>query len=378
MNPRTASHLDQRTYVKSLAFAAALPRVFAVGKLGLRPSASKRSHCRQQVCAIMASTAAGLSKILKDNSYRAILLDQFGVLHDGSTPYPPVAHALSSLHELNVEILVLSNSSRRSAHASSKLGKMFPDVPPLNVITSGELGRDMFWAPDSTRNPLSAARAVVHFNWVGRGSISPQDNNLPPLTTDVSEADAMVLHGTEGLSTPSRDGEEAVQAMPWEELVQMVRTFAETKPDAPFVIVNPDVVTVDGESLRNMPGKLGLEYESAGGRGALRVGKPGRPAYVEALARLAAKGIRQDEVVAIGDSVAHDVLGAQRAGVASIYIAGGIDGRRFGLKSGAGEAAKSVGDRIEFEMDWSVWDAVVMEDAPGCLRPTHTLDYFRW
>lgn len=315
---------------------------------------------------------------MSENSYRAVLLDQFGVLHDGSTPYPPSFAALSALQQSNVEIIVLSNSSRRANHASSKLASMFPDVPPLEVMTSGELARELFHSFDPVRNPIAGARAVIHVNWTGRGSISARDNNLPPLTADVSEADAMVIHGTEGISASGCDGKEVVEDVASKDLEELVVSFAKSRPNAPFVIVNPDVVTVDGTSLRDMPGKLGIVYEAAGGRGALRVGKPGAPAYEEALARLAAKGIRKEEVVAIGDSVAHDVQGAQQAGIDCIYIAGGIDASKFGLDLSVDFGLGSDLEKKTFEMDWRAWDAVVAEAAPDCNRPAHVLDYFRW
>jgi ribonucleotide monophosphatase NagD (HAD superfamily) len=53
-----------------------------------------------------------------------VLLDQFGVLHDGQQPYPHAIAAVEQLHAAGKQILVLSNSSRRSGGTIGKLAKM--------------------------------------------------------------------------------------------------------------------------------------------------------------------------------------------------------------------------------------------------------------
>jgi hypothetical protein len=53
-----------------------------------------------------------------------VLLDQFGVLHDGQQPYPQAIAAVKQLHAAGKQVLVLSNSSRRSGGTIGKLAKM--------------------------------------------------------------------------------------------------------------------------------------------------------------------------------------------------------------------------------------------------------------
>lgn len=53
-----------------------------------------------------------------------VLLDQFGVLHDGKHPYPHAAAAVRELSEAGKQVLILSNSSRRSGGTIGKLAKM--------------------------------------------------------------------------------------------------------------------------------------------------------------------------------------------------------------------------------------------------------------
>jgi hypothetical protein len=58
------------------------------------------------------------------DSCSGILLDQFGVLHDGRTPYPHAVGAVRALARAGKRIVVLSNSSRRSGGTIGKLVAM--------------------------------------------------------------------------------------------------------------------------------------------------------------------------------------------------------------------------------------------------------------
>jgi ribonucleotide monophosphatase NagD (HAD superfamily) len=242
---------------------------------------------------------------------------QFGVLHDGATPYPGAAAALRRLRAAGCALLVLSNSSRRAAPTAEKLLRMFPETP-LHAVTSGELARALLRSP---RSPVRGAARVLHANWSGRGAISPADNafavavaSAGEVLADPAAVDAVVAHGTEAISICAAGrggggggggGGEPVQECAYGELERMVVAVARARPDVPFVCVNPDVVTVDGGvGLRPMPGALARAFEDAGGRNVVRMGKPGSPAYAAALERFAEMGIAKDEVVCVGDSSA--------------------------------------------------------------------------
>jgi beta-phosphoglucomutase-like phosphatase (HAD superfamily) len=69
-----------------------------------------------------------------------------------------------------------------------------------------------------------------------------------------------------------------------------------------------------------MPGTLARHYAAAGGEVVL-MGKPAAVIYEGALELL---GLPAAEVVAVGDSLEHDIGGAQAAGVDSVFVLGGI------------------------------------------------------
>lgn len=64
-------------------------------------------------------------------------------------------------------------------------------------------------------------------------------------------------------------------------------------------------VTVDGSSLRTMPGTLARAYSRLGGEVVL-MGKPAAIIYEAAAEMLA---LPKDQILAIGDSLEHDIAG---------------------------------------------------------------------
>ena len=64
---------------------------------------------------------ASLSEVA--SGYDAVILDQWGVLHDGSAPYPRAAAAMTALARVT-RIAVLSNSGKRSAVAARRYNRV--------------------------------------------------------------------------------------------------------------------------------------------------------------------------------------------------------------------------------------------------------------
>jgi hypothetical protein len=121
----------------------------------------------------------GMATLLHERpGTRVVLLDQFGVLHDGRTAYPAAIEGVRQLAAQNIKTYVLSNSSRRSSGTLAKLGAMgFKEEWFAGAVTSGELA----WT--HVRDRPSAwwrrlGRRVLHINWAERGAISLDGLNL--------------------------------------------------------------------------------------------------------------------------------------------------------------------------------------------------------
>jgi ribonucleotide monophosphatase NagD (HAD superfamily) len=101
-----------------------------------------------------------------------------------------------------------------------------------------------------------------------------------------------------------------------------------------------------------------VRYEALGGR-VFYHGKPYTAIYK---ACLAAVGCKRENVLMVGDSVDHDVLGARRAGLASALIPGGVHGAELGAEWG----------ELPHEEAWRAF-------ATGaCSQPDYLLAAFNW
>ncbi|CAK0734875.1 hypothetical protein CVIRNUC_000496 [Coccomyxa viridis] len=244
---------------------------------------------------------------------QAILLDQFGVLHDGRKPYPGAIEAVTAL----------ADSGRSSHGALGKLEKLgFPKAAFSGAITSGEVCHQALQnRPDDFFQALG--RRCVHITWGTRGPISLGDLDVQ-VVESVDDAEFLLAHGAECLGRP---GNEEPREASLDEIRAVLEAGAEK--GLPLLVANPDIVTVSGPDLIVMPGTFGRWYKEMGGQVVL-LGKPAPAIYEVAMEMLGVQDPK--EVLAIGDSLEHDIAGAQAAGCDSLFIAGGIHADKTGVQ----------------------------------------------
>ena len=252
--------------------------------------------------------------------FDGFLLDQYGVLHDGVQPYPGVLDCLNALREAGKKVLILSNSGKRkqpNIHRLAQIG--IPAELYDDFITSGE-GAHAFLKSqpgELRRRPRGgdARESGPHHNgplrcFVLGGGAAEEDllQNLDIAQVDsAAEADFMLL-ASFGDSPPS---EETFQAT-----LDQARAA-----DLTLVCANPDIRGIAGSGFHRAPGALAADYERRGGS-VIYIGKPHPLIYREALKSIAP--VPAKRVLAVGDSLAHDVAGASAAGMASALIVRGI------------------------------------------------------
>jgi len=274
--------------------------------------------------------------------YSVILLDQFGVLHDGVTPYPGAVAAVKELASSSSRrVFILSNSSRRADKVVPRLEAMgFDPSWFAGAVTSGEVAHACLAArPTAWWRGLGTR--CVHVTWGARGAISLDGLGLTSVPADDADVDFVLAHGTQGIGMP--DG--SVQAMSLDELRAALGALATRSPPPFFLCANPDLVTVAGagKPLAIMPGTLAAWYaEAAGEESVILLGKPGAGIYSAALA--AAGDPSPSSVLAIGDSLEHDIAGAAGAGgVDALFVAGGIHKGDLGVGAPGEEASVDEG-----------------------------------
>ena len=92
-----------------------------------------------------------------------------------------------------------------------------------------------------------------------------------------------------------------------------------------LLCANPDIVVDRGNVREWCAGALAKMYTDLGGE-SLYFGKPFQPIYDLARQRLSSSGaqINDDHILAIGDGITTDILGAEKEGIDSLFITGGL------------------------------------------------------
>ena len=246
---------------------------------------------------------AGLAEIAA--AHDLFLIDQFGVLHDGRAPYPGAVAALQALAGAGKTVVILTNSGKRAAPNAKRLAQMgFPDGSFHHVVSSGEVNWHAIRDGRLGAPFLKGAKAYL----VGKpGDDYGLDGLDLTLTEKAEDAGFVLILGT------------AVPQVSLAEYRQRLAVAA--RRGVPALCANPDRHMLSAHGLEPAPGAIAEIYESLGGK-VRYTGKPYPDIYTFALGL--APSVAPARVLAIGDSVEHDIAGAARAGLPSLLIRGGI------------------------------------------------------
>lgn len=267
--------------------------------------------------------------------YDGFILDQFGVMHNGKEALPGAAECVEQLFTQGKKLIILSNTSSPSETALSKLPKMGFDRNFIEgAVTSGEeAGRYIRETYGRKDGDDSIKKKAIWFTWA-KEPVSP----LPFLekcgdivvTNDAEEADFVIAHGA-GVIWDDCNTQSMYSLGSFIDDGDMSRispVLEECKERGlPMVCANPDYIMIrpDG-STGHMPGKIARQYEKIGGK-CTYFGKPHTEHFQACLKKL---GLDPSRVAHVGDSLHHDVAGANSAGIASVFITGGIHSKDLG------------------------------------------------
>jgi len=264
--------------------------------------------------------------------FGAIVLDQWGVLHDGSAPYPGAIETLKTLKDGGARLAVLSNSGKRAGPNAARIAAMgFPAELFDTVMTSGEaLWQDIAAGRIVTKRLFPIERA--------QGDADAWADGLNVvLTSEIDEAEAVLLMGLpDGADTLGFDA---------------VLDAARVR-NLPILCTNPDRASprAGGVTVAS-PGAL-AHAAAENGASVRFYGKPHLPVFRAIEADL---GLEPPALLMVGDSLEHDIAGGAAAGWSTLFVRGGLHRARFDGSDVMAQLAELVAD----------------EKAPA---PTYTLD----
>ena len=230
-----------------------------------------------------------------DPRYRLILCDIWGVVHDGGTLLPGAAQRLLRWKGEGRTVLLITNAPRSADTVAQGLARLGLPLGAYDAITSsGEAGIAALTSPPRPVGFLGTADDRADL--AARGVLLTEDGFTELACTGLNERD-------------DHPDDYAVQ------LEQLAAA------DVLLHCLNPDRVVIRSGVREACAGALADLYEKLGGR-VLWYGKPHAPIYDHAMAL--GKNPPKSSVLAVGDALLTDMLGAARYGIDAVYVSHGI------------------------------------------------------
>lgn len=260
--------------------------------------------------------------------YDAVLCDLWGVVHNGKRVFERAAAALVSFRARGGRVVLITNVPKPRDPIPRQLDRLgVPRAAWDAIVTSGDAIRAEF-----------AARAPGPMHRIGPASDTLLWHGLGLELSDLERARFLGVTGLDDFD----------EETPADYVERLARAHA---LGLEMVCANPDIVVRLGERLYWCAGALARDYQALGGR-VVMAGKPHAPIYALArreLERLLGREVDASRVLAIGDGLGTDVLGANRNGFDALFVAAGIhggslrDGQRLdSVKLAAALAAEGV------------------------------------
>ena len=272
------------------------------------------------------SVISGLKEIY--NNYDAFILDQWGVMHNGSSGYVSAISCIQKLYENNKFLTIISNSSKKSESTIFRLPELgFHQSYFKEVITSGE----MIW------------QSLVNENYIQTKNLG---KNCFYIYDETKEDGRKYLVGLEKFNFVENieNADFILGCTPFnkKEIIDFIPLLNEAKNNnLPFICANPDFETIEKnqEKLIFCMGAIAELYKSIGGE-IFILGKPSIEIYNQIFKKF--KHIDKSRILAIGDSLHHDIKGAKNFGVDSLLITStGIHQDIFDKKQPSWESDKN-------------------------------------
>jgi HAD superfamily hydrolase (TIGR01459 family) len=234
----------------------------------------------------------------------AWLADVWGVVHNGVTPFAAACDACVRFRLAGGLVVLLSNAPRPWASVAAQLDRI--GVPRFSwdaIVSSGDAARELIGA--------YRGRPIYHLG-PERDLTLYEGLDAKLGSAEASEAVSCTGLFDDEIETP-------------DDYAEMLATFAARS--LPMICANPDLTVERGAKLVYCAGALAQAYEKFGGSVAY-AGKPYLPIYdiaFETIAKLKGRSVEREKMLAIGDGIRTDIAGAAAAGVASVFIASGVD-----------------------------------------------------
>ena len=240
------------------------------------------------------------------NKYENYIIDQWGVMHNGTKAYKHAIETIDYLEKKNKILFILSNSSKRQKSSEEKLPNLgFKRNSFIKVLTSGEL----IWQTIQKKySNLKDKKKCFHIYDSSKEDGLQFRKGLDFIFVENIENAEFILACTPFINM------DPIDYIP-------ILDKAVVK-NLTMYCANPDFETIEENNKQNIfcMGSIAEMYKKMGGKVVIK-GKPETVIYEEI-----SKNYKMDKTktIAVGDSIFHDIKGAHNFSIDSILVISGI------------------------------------------------------
>jgi glycerol 3-phosphatase-2 len=234
-----------------------------------------------------------------------LLADLDGVVYAGSNALPYAVESINRAQQTMRVGYITNNASRTADSVAAHLSELGLTVVGDDVVTSPQAAIVLL----EGLVPAGSTILVVG----GEGLTSVVEEHGFRVTRSADDAPAAVIQGFH-------------PTVAWTDLAEAafaLRAPADGSPGIPWVATNTDWTIPQERGTAPGNGTLVSAVHTAVGRLPIVAGKPERAIFDAAIERFAASS-----ALFLGDRLDTDILGANRAGIASALVLTGIDGAK--------------------------------------------------
>ena len=240
------------------------------------------------------------------DNYDNYIIDQWGVMHDGYFGYEHAIEAINYLEKKNKNLFIISNSSKRQKSSQDKLPNLgFRKNAFINILTSGE----MIWKTiNKNYSEFKSKKKCFHiYDDTKEDGLKFRDGLNLTFINEIDNADFILA------CTPFSN----MQPIDYTPILDQAVTKKLT-----MYCANPDFETIEKNNTENIfcMGAIAEIYKKMGGD-VISNGKPNHTIYIEATKSV---NLDKSRTVALGDSLFHDIKGANNFNINSVLIKSGI------------------------------------------------------
>lgn len=244
------------------------------------------------------------------DSYDGFIMDQWGVLHDGQQPYEGVIDALNHLKQRKKQVIILSNSAKRSDENVERLKKF--GIKPAHyraVVTAGEVTWQGLKEQKEPPFRGLGQKCYLISRADDRGLLAGLDVEV---VEDIEQAQFILITSFDSTSMKVEDLDPVFKKAVIKRL--------------PAICANPDLITVYGHERAVGPGAVAKRYHELGGAAHL-IGKPHKTIFRFALGLF--EDLIPSRILVVGDSLLHDMAGAAGVDLDTAFVTQGIHASAF-------------------------------------------------